>query len=166
MKELKNKVVCIANTAQYNTNTKQIDACICKFNFSFKCKGGGVAPWGDNTIGNWHTGVWDGMGMYELCWEGGVLQTADLGLSIFKVHYYIHRIIEGFGKSLILRHRSIGSSEWILVSLVSGLCLSPLQFNEKSKARHTTAHGYYAMILVVRLYSTFIKLYCLGLPLH
>ena len=58
--------------------------------------------------------------MYELCWEGGVLQTADLGLSIFRVH----RIIEGFGESLILRHRSIGSSEWILVSLVSGLCLA------------------------------------------
>ena len=155
MKELKNKVVCIANTAQHNTNTKQIEACICKFNFSFKCKGGGVAPWEDNTIGNWRTGVWDGMGMYELCWEGGVLQIADLGLSIFRVH----RIIEGFGESLILRHRSIGSSEWISVSLVSGLCLSPLQFNEKSKKRHTTAHGYNAtMMVVVGLYSTYIGL--------
>ena len=51
------EVVCIANTAQHNTNTKRVDACICKFNFSFKCKGGGVAPWGDNTIGNWRTGV-------------------------------------------------------------------------------------------------------------
>ena len=67
------EVVCIANTAQHNTNTKQIDACICKFNFSFKCKGGGVAPWGDNTIGNWRRGVWDGMGMYEPSCVGGAV---------------------------------------------------------------------------------------------